>query len=98
MKDETFPPNAQTLPAVIDPVGAPILYFEEATNSGFINGIIDVTLTAKRVLPDGKGDLVKDILAVAYLRGNVQALMSLRSAIDNALLMAMPPGDKGAKN
>jgi hypothetical protein len=29
---------------------------------------------------------------VAYLRGNVQAALSLRQAIDNALLLAAPTG------
>jgi hypothetical protein len=77
--------------AVVIPVNdvphAPFIFYEGAPVSGHTNGIISLTLSATRtyVGPDGAPNVV-----VAYLRGNIQAAVSLRQAIDGALLLAAP--------
>ena len=63
---------------------------EEAPNPPR-SGVLNITLSAHRTLlgPDG---VITEQVAVAYLRGNVQAALSLRQAIDNAVLLAAPTG------
>jgi hypothetical protein len=55
-----------------------------------MNGIVNLTLTAGRTWIGPEG-VVNDQVVVAYLRGNIQAALSLRRAIDDALLLAAPP-------
>jgi hypothetical protein len=50
---------------------------------------VNVTLSANRTyIADGV--VVNEQVVVAHLRGNVQAALSLRKAIDDALLLAVP--------
>jgi hypothetical protein len=72
---------------------APFLYFEGAPTFGHLNGIIRVTLEATRDLPTGQhpsATVGTDRVLVAHLRGNIQAFLALRAAIDGALLLANP--------
>ncbi len=72
---------------VHDKPHAPFVFFESAPAAGFTNGVINVTLAANRTwIDDGKA--VNEQVVVAYLRGNIQAALSLRQAIDNALILA----------
>ena len=79
--------------AVVIPVNdvphAPFIFYEAAPISGYTNGIINLTLSATRTYigPDGPRN---EHVVVAYLRGNIPAAVSLRTAIDNALLLAAP--------
>jgi hypothetical protein len=82
----------QVMPAVVDP-HAPFIYFEIAPALGHANGVFSVTLTANRTYPGKDGIVVNEQVAVAYLRGNAAAFMSLRHAIDNAILMAAPTAE-----
>ena len=54
-----------------------------------MNGVISITLSASRTWA-GPNGIVNEQVVVAYLRGNVQAALSLQQAIDNALLLAAP--------
>jgi hypothetical protein len=56
-----------------------------------------ITLTAQRHIsrqPDGT--VPSDSVVVAHLRGNIEAFLALKSAIDGVLLLAqpMPEGQK----
>jgi hypothetical protein len=42
------------------------------------------------------GAAKNDLVVVAYLRGNLQAALSLRNAIDAALLLAAPTTEEKA--
>ncbi|MET0181392.1 MAG: hypothetical protein ABW199_00750 [Caulobacterales bacterium] len=75
---------------VIDPNGAPIIYFEGAPNFGCNNGIVNITLAANRNMVQGQ-KIQMDVLAVAFLRCNIQGAMALRQAIDQALLIGATP-------
>ena len=59
---------------------------------GFTNGIVNITLSANRTYAGPGGAIVTEQVVVAYLRGNIPAALSLRHAIDNALLLAAPTG------
>jgi hypothetical protein len=85
--------NPDTRPPVIIPVSdaphAPFIFYEGAPAFGFLNGVVNITLSASRTYA-GKDGIINEQVVVAYLRGNVQAALSLRAAIDSALLLAAP--------
>jgi hypothetical protein len=80
--------------AVVIPVNdvphAPFIFYEGAPVSGYTNGVINLTLSANRTYLGPDGTPKNELVVVAYLRGNIQAAVSLRTAIDNALLLAAP--------
>ena len=76
---------------------APFLYFENAVSFGHVNGLAQVTLTAGRLYPDGKGHVATDVVMVGHLRTNFAGARSLRDALDKVLLMAEPV-EQGLKN
>jgi hypothetical protein len=95
---DTRPPEQKFIPAT-DVPHAPFIFYEWAPSFGVNNGIINITLAAGRswVGPNG---VVNEHVVTAYLRGNIQAALSLRKAIDDALLLATPaaPTPEGKAN
>jgi hypothetical protein len=83
---------------VKDVATAPIIYFDMAPNFGCNHGIVNVTLSVSRCLATDDGGVARDVVAVAHLRGSINAAMSLRKAIDDALLLGRPTGDGGKTN
>jgi hypothetical protein len=70
------PPEGLIIP-VSDTPHAPFIFYEIAPAFGFTNGVVNVTLSANRTwIADGK--VLNEQVVVAYLRGNVQAALSLR--------------------
>ena len=90
---EVRPAQAPAIP-VSDAPHAPFIFYEGAPAFGFTNGVVNVTLSANRTYGGPGGVAVNEQIVVAYLRGNVPAALSLRRAIDNALLLAAPTGQK----
>jgi hypothetical protein len=84
---------------VSDTPHAPFIFYEVAPAFGFANGVVNITLSANRTWA-GPNGIMNEQVVVAYLRGNVQAALSLRQAIDSALLLAAPPaqGSEGKAN
>ena len=78
--------------AIPDVPHAPFIFFEMTPALGHTNGIINLTLSANRVTV-GPNGVINEQVVVAYLRGNIQAALSLRRAIDDALLLAAPAGE-----
>ena len=76
---------------VSDNPHAPFIFYEGAPALGFSNGIVNITLSANRTWI-GPNGVKNEQTVVAYLRGSIQAALSLRKAIDNALLLAAPTG------
>jgi hypothetical protein len=91
MADNPDPPAAQgpVIP-VSDAPHAPFIFYEWAPAFGFTNGVVNITLAANRTWIGKDGVAMNEQVAVAYLRGNVQAALSLRDSIDKALLLAAP--------
>ena len=88
MSDPNLPKaGVQAHAGAIDIPHAPFLYFENAPTFGHLNGVFHVMLSANRYLPGADNKIQADSVVVAHLRGNRQALESLRSAIDGALLL-----------
>ena len=69
---------------------APFLYFENAPAFGTMNGIIKVTLTATRDLPQPNNKIASDHVVVAHLRMNLAAARALKAALEGAILLASP--------
>ena len=80
--------------AIVIPVNdvphAPFIFYEGAPAFGHTNGVINLTLVATRTCVGPDGAPKNDLVVVAYLRGNIQAAVNLRQAIDAALLLAAP--------
>ena len=89
-------PRAEKVTAVTisDAPHAPFIFFEHAPVFGFTNGVVNITLSANRTYAGPDGAIVNEQIVVAYLRGNIPAALSLRQAIDNALLLAAPTAQK----
>jgi hypothetical protein len=79
--------------SVADTQHAPFIFYEGACALGFGNGVVSLTLSAIRNCIGADGAVVSDHVVTAYLRGNVQAAISLRDAINDALLLAAPTAD-----
>ena len=93
MADNANPrPKEGTILPVSDTPHAPFIFYEVAVAFGFTNGVINITLSANRTWIGPEG-VMNDQVVTAYLRGNVQAALSLRAAIDNALLLAAPTAE-----
>jgi hypothetical protein len=90
--------NPDTHPPVAIPVSdahhAPFVFYEIAPAFGFTNGVVNVTLSANRTWIGPNNAVMNEQVVVAYLRGNVQAAISLRTALDQALLLAAPTEGK----
>lgn len=96
MSDDTnAKPPVETIPGVeggiseIASAHAPFLYFDIATNFGFNNGIVNVTLETVRYMSAGQ-KVALDRVVVAHLRMSIPAVRSLKAAVDGALLLASP--------
>ena len=90
-------PRAQKAPGPIsDTSHAPFIYFENAPTFGIVNGVVNITLSANRTYAGLDGAIVNEQIIVAYLRGNIPAALSLRHALDSALLLAAPTGQEKA--
>jgi hypothetical protein len=87
-KPDTSPAKVTVIP-VSDSPHAPFIFFEIGAAFGFTNGVVNITLSANRtwVSPNG---VVNEQVVTAHLRGNIQAALSLRKCIDDALLLAAP--------
>jgi hypothetical protein len=89
-------PNAPATPPVADIPHAPFLFFDNVPAYGHANGVFNLTLSAMRAWATKDGSLVQDLVVVAYLRSNAEALISLRQAIDGALAFAASAAQKPA--
>jgi hypothetical protein len=84
---------------VRDILHAPVIYFENAPALGYLNGVIRITLSGSLSLPTSDGKTATEEIVAAYLRCNIPAALSLRKALDDALLLAAPPPEgKGQAN
>jgi hypothetical protein len=88
---EVIPSEAGEISAIAS-AHAPFLYFEMASAFGHANGIIRITLEAARIMPapGNPQAAVIDRVIIAHLRMNIPAALSLKAAIDGALLLATP--------
>ena len=89
MADDPDTGPREVIIPVSDTPHAPFIFYEVAPVFGFTNGVVNITLSANRTMA-GHDGIINEQVVVSYLRGNIQAAVSLRQAIDNALLLAAP--------
>jgi hypothetical protein len=93
-KDQVLP--VESIPSVqgglsgLGSANAPFIYFDNAPDFGTMNGIIKITLTATRDLPQANNKIASDHVVVAHLRMNMAAARALKAALDGAILLASP--------
>jgi hypothetical protein len=93
------PPHGEVIPsgqgqiAAIASAHAPFLYFDAAPTFGAFNGILRITLDAAGIMPNPNGPSL-DRVVVAHLRMTPQAALSLKAAIEGALLLVAPTQQK----
>ena len=92
MKNDRDKTPVEAVIKISDVPHSPFIFYEAAAAFGVNNGVINVTLAANRTWV-GQDGIVNDQVVTAYLRGNIPAAMSLRAAIDAALLLAAPTPD-----
>ncbi len=98
MADEpTEKPLVEVLPtregdySAIASANAPFIYCDGAAVFGHYAGVIHVTLDAVRRMPVADNNSpASDRVITAHLRMSIPAAMSLKNALDGALLMALP--------
>ena len=97
MADDPNPkPPVETIPSVqggISAIGsahAPLLYFEEASAFGILNGVVRITLEAHRIFPTEGEAAAVDRVVVAHLRMSAPAAMSLKASTEGVLLIEAP--------
>ncbi len=83
-------PSIQGGISAIGSAHAPFLYFEAAPAFGILNGVVQITLEAQRIFPTESDSPAIDRVVVGHLRMNVPAALSLKAAIDGALLLETP--------
>ena len=68
---------------------APFVYFDRAPNFGFNGAVANISLEASRFVAPAEGqDVVADRVTVAHLRMTMDALRSLKAAIEGIERMA----------
>ena len=68
----------------------PVIYFDAAPSLSHQNGIVGVTLIVTGNVPTSNGNIIQCASVVALLKCNIPAAISLRAALDSALLLAQP--------
>ena len=88
---------ARELATALASAHAPFIYFDAAPNFGLNGGIANVSLEVVRFIPNpGSPGVFTDRVTVAHLRMSLDAVRSLKAAIEGIELMAVPA--QGAKN
>ena len=81
MADISDPPSF----GVADSPHAPFIYYEAAPAVGIDFGVIQITLSAHRLLIGSRNETIVEPIAVAHLRGTHNATRLLRDALNTAL-------------
>jgi hypothetical protein len=81
MADTSRPPSF----GIADSPHAPFIYYEAAPAVGTDFGVIQITLSAHRLLVGSKNETIVEPIAVAHLRGTRNAARLLRDALNTAL-------------
>jgi len=91
------PASVETIPSVagcisaIASANAPFIYFEGAPFFGLMHGVGKIAIaTTRQIAQAPNGGVQFDQVLVAHLVGNLDAMKSLRAALDGIILMAEP--------
>jgi hypothetical protein len=85
MADTSRPPSF----GIADSPHAPFIYYEAAPAVGTDFGVIQITLSAHRLLVGSKNETIVEPIAVAHLRGTRNAARLLRDALNTVLSVSL---------
>src|SRR4051812_728130 len=92
MSDDNEAVSISPAPAGRVEIGnAPLIFFEDASAAGMSGGVGRILLTAQMHEIGADGQVVMRRATIAHLRGNMQALASLRDLITKLEQAMMPP-------
>jgi hypothetical protein len=74
-------------PLMKNALAAPFVYFDGAPSMGVQNGVIELELCARAVMPKADGTVYADMVCVAHLRCTLAAAANLRDALTRTLDM-----------
>jgi hypothetical protein len=75
------------LPLMKNAGAAPFIYFDLVPSMGTQNGVVEVELCARAVMPQSSGDAYSDMVCVAHVRCSAAAAVMLRDTLQRALDM-----------
>lgn len=78
---------------VSDPYQVPVTFVNAIESIGTINGVVNVTLSVARFMPDG-AHVTPDIVIASRLRFDLQTALAMRDAINTQLALAAAPEGK----
>jgi hypothetical protein len=70
---------------------APFVFFDGAPSMGTQNGLVEIELAARAIMPDASGGVYCDMVCVAHLRCSLGAAAQLRDILDRAIANATEP-------
>lgn len=71
---------------VRDPNNEPVRFVTTVGNTGFVNGVVNVTLLTARYVPESfPAEVPPDLIVGALLRMDLKCAMELREAIDTLI-------------
>lgn len=77
----------KTAPLLKNTAAAPFVYFDGAPAFGCANGLVEIELSARVLMPKADNTASIDMVSVAHLRGSPAAVTNLRDALSKALDM-----------
>jgi hypothetical protein len=98
MADKTIRPSPRVTPAqqttggvcAVASANAPFVYFDSAPNFGFNGNVANISLEVVRFSPTPNGDgVATDRVTVAHLRMTIEAMRSLKAAIEGVEHLAL---------
>jgi len=89
-------PPKPTTPLLKNTASAPVIFFDGAPAYGTVNGIVEIELAARILIPKPDNSVAVDPVCMAHLRCSLQAASNLHAALGKALEMAA--GSNGKPN
>lgn len=79
-------------PATRNIATAPMIYFDNVPTFGAMNGVVELDLAARVLVPQDNGGPKNELACVGHLRCSILSVALLRDVIDQALAMAEAQG------
>lgn len=91
------PKSANLSPGFRDNYAAPFVYFDATATHGVLNGVIQIELVSRILLPLADGGVQVEFFTTGRLRCTMAAAQGLKNSIDKALGMLSLPQEPAAE-
>lgn len=79
---------------ITDPNNEPVRFVNAVGGSGFLNGILNLTLVTARWTPDGSENVPMDMVISSRLRFDLKCAQEIRDALDAIIEANSKPASK----